>query len=55
VEISQVLSSRLDLLGATADDSLVHIELQSTNDPEMALRMAEYSLRIYRQFKKFPR
>jgi predicted transposase YdaD len=55
VEISQVLSSRMDLLGATADDSLVHIELQSTNDPDMALRMAEYSLRIYRQFKKFPR
>jgi predicted transposase YdaD len=54
VEMPQVLSSRVDLLGATAGEALVHIELQSTNDPDMALRMAEYSLRIYRQFKKFP-
>jgi predicted transposase YdaD len=55
VEMSQVLSSRVDLLGVTDGDALVHIELQSTNDPDMALRMAEYSLRIYRQFKKFPK
>ena len=55
VETPQVLNSRVDLLGETADQALVHIELQSTNDPEMALRMAEYSLRIYRQFKRFPK
>jgi predicted transposase/invertase (TIGR01784 family) len=51
--MSQVLSSRVDLLGVTEGDALVHIELQSTNDPDMALRMPEYSLRIYRQFKSF--
>jgi predicted transposase YdaD len=55
VEMPQVLSSRVDLLGVTSDDALLHIELQSTNDSDMALRMAEYSLRIYRQFKKFPK
>jgi hypothetical protein len=33
VEISQVLSSRADLLGVTADDSLVHIELQKYKRP----------------------
>jgi hypothetical protein len=55
VEMPEVLSSRVDLLGETADHTLVHIELQSTNDPHMALRMAEYSLRIYRQFRKFPK
>jgi predicted transposase YdaD len=55
VEMPQVLSSRVDLLGVTADEALVHIELQSTNDPDMALRMVEYLLRIYRQFKKFPK
>jgi predicted transposase/invertase (TIGR01784 family) len=55
VEIPEVSSSRADLLGAAADGTLVHIELQSTNDPDMALRMAEYSLRIYRRFKKFPK
>jgi hypothetical protein len=43
------------LLGATEDDNLVCIELQSTNDRDMALRMAEYSLRIYLQFGKFPK
>jgi hypothetical protein len=55
VEMPQVLSSRVDLLGETPDQALVHIELQSTNDPDMGLRMAEYSLRIYRRFKKFPK
>jgi hypothetical protein len=54
VEMPQVLSSRVDLLGATASEALVHIELQSTNDPDMALRMAEYSLRIYRHSKSSP-
>jgi predicted transposase YdaD len=55
VEMTEVLSSRVDLLGETADKTLVHIELQSTNDLTMALRMAEYSLRIYRQYRKFPK
>jgi hypothetical protein len=41
VEMPQVLSSRADLLGATSDGDLIHIELQSTNDPDMALRMAD--------------
>jgi predicted transposase/invertase (TIGR01784 family) len=55
VEIPQVQASRVDLLGATADENLVHLELQSSNDGTMALRMAEYTLRIYRQFGKFPK
>jgi predicted transposase YdaD len=54
-EMPQVQTSRADLLGATVDDNLVHVELQSSNDPDMALRMAEYALRIYRQFRKFPK
>jgi len=55
VEMPQVQSSRVDLLGMTAEGELVHVELQSSNDPDMALRMAEYALRIYRQFRVFPR
>jgi predicted transposase/invertase (TIGR01784 family) len=55
IEMPQVQSSRVDLLGATAEDNLVHLELQSSNDPTMALRMAEYTLQIYRQFKRFPK
>jgi Domain of unknown function (DUF4351) len=45
------------LLGESADENrdLIHLELQSTNDPHLPLRMAEYSLRVYRQFQRFPK
>jgi len=55
VEFPEVQSTRVDLLGETAAGGLVHIELQSNNDAIMALRMAEYCLRVYRVFGKFPR
>jgi hypothetical protein len=54
VELPEVRSYRVDMLGETADGKLVHIELQSTNDPHMAFRMAEYSLAIYRAFHRMP-
>jgi len=44
VELPEVQNTRVDLLGETAGGELVHIELQSTNDSTMALRMAEYYL-----------
>ncbi len=45
VEMSEVVhNTRVDLLGECAGGELIHLELQSTNDPTMALRMAEYSL-----------
>jgi hypothetical protein len=34
-------ASRLDLLGESVDDQLIHLELQSSNDASMPLRMAE--------------
>ena len=55
VELPEVRNTRVDLLGETADDALVHIELQSTNDPTMPLRMLEYYLRVFRRFGRFPR
>src|SRR5580704_2860130 len=55
VELSKVQSPRVDLLGKTADWSLIHLELQSTNDATMPLRMIEYYLGVFRQFKSFPR
>jgi predicted transposase YdaD len=55
VELPEVQNTRVDLLGETADGGLIHVELQSTNDSQMALRMAEYCLRIYRLFGKLPR
>jgi len=42
------------LLGETSLKKLIHIELQSTNDPRMALRMLEYGAAIHRSFNQFP-
>jgi hypothetical protein len=55
VELPKVRNMRVDLLGETEDGGLVHIEIQSRNDPRMALRMAEYGLQIYGKLGKFPR
>jgi hypothetical protein len=57
VELPEVVNRRVDLLGETADGILIQIELQSGPDNTMALRMAEYSLAIYRllQRRTFPR
>ena len=54
VELPQVRTPRADLLGSTVSGSLIHIELQSANDGDMALRMAEYCLAIYRQSRQVP-
>jgi hypothetical protein len=54
VELPEVQNTRVDLLGETGQGELVHVELQSPNDPKMALRMAEYCLRILTLFGKFP-
>jgi hypothetical protein len=54
VELAEVSSRRVDLLGESADGRLVHIELQSANESLMALRMLEYCATIYRRFGRFP-
>ena len=54
VELPEVRNRRVDMLGETAEGGLVHIELQSTNDASMALRMMEYCSAVYRQFDRFP-
>jgi hypothetical protein len=54
VELPKVRNPRVDLLGETADGSLVHVELQSGNDAAMPLRMAEYCLGVFRLFGQFP-
>lgn len=53
-ELPAVQSRRADMLGETAEGTLVHIELQSTNQVGMALRMLEYAVAIHRQFQRFP-
>ncbi|MDQ2844234.1 MAG: DUF4351 domain-containing protein [Acidobacteriota bacterium] len=56
VELPEVVqNTRADLLGETSAGELIHLELQSSNDSKMALRMAEYALRIYRLLGKYPR
>jgi predicted transposase YdaD len=55
VELPEVRNLRLDLLGETEEGRLIHLELQSSNDAAMAVRMAEYSLSVFRQFGEFPR
>src|SRR5277367_2585003 len=55
VEMPEMQNTRVDLLGETASGHLIHIELQSTNDSAMALRMVEYWVRVYRLFGRFPR
>ena len=55
VELPKVQNLRLDLLGETVDRSLIHLELQSSNDAAMPLRMAEYCLGIFRSLGRFPR
>ena len=53
VELPQVRNTRVDLLGETAAGGLIHIEIQSRNDINMPLRMAEYCLSVYRRFGIF--
>jgi hypothetical protein len=55
IRADRQLVEKADLLGETADGSLVHVELQSGNEAAMALRMAEYCLGVLRLYGKFPR
>lgn len=54
VELSEVNTRRVDLLGETADGELIHVELQRSNDSSMLFRMAEYAFFIRREFGKWP-
>jgi predicted transposase YdaD len=54
VELAGVRQRNLDLLGESAAGELAHIELQSTNDGAMAIRMAEYALMVFRDFDRLP-
>jgi hypothetical protein len=51
---SNVRMSKLDLVAWLADGRLYHLELQSGNDPEMAQRMLEYYLFLWRWYGVIP-
>src|SRR5579863_163961 len=55
VEVPKVSNRRVDLLGELPDGNLVHIELQSRNEKDFPLRMAEYLFGIRRQYGRLPR
>jgi hypothetical protein len=55
VEAPKVSNRRVDLLGELPDGNLVHIELQSRNEKDFPLRMAEYLFGIRRKYGKLPR
>src|SRR5579863_6208070 len=55
VEAPKVNNRRVDLLGELPDGNLVHIELQSRNEKDFPLRMAEYLFGIGRQYGRLPR
>jgi hypothetical protein len=54
-ELPLVRNARADLVGRDANGRLFHIELQSTNDPDMPIRMACYCLDIRRLHGALPR
>lgn len=54
IELPLLQTRQADLLGETADGQLVHVELQSTNDPKMAKRMLKYSVAIDEKFDRHP-
>ena len=54
VELPAMRTLRADLLGRLANGDLLHVEMQSANDPRMALRMSEYANAIYREFGQSP-
>jgi len=55
VEAPKVSNRRVDLLGELPDGNRVHIELQSRNEEDFPLRMAEYLFGIRRKYGKLPR
>jgi len=59
VELPKVTQPRVDLLFETTGSvesarRIIAMELQSTNDPLMPIRMAQYSLSVYRVHAIFP-
>jgi hypothetical protein len=55
VEAPKVNNRRVDLLGELPDGILVHIELQSRNEKDFPLRMAEYLFGIGLRYGRLPR
>jgi hypothetical protein len=55
VEAPLVRNLRVDLLGESPDGELIHIELQSRNEKDFAMRMGEYSFGVGLRHGRLPR
>ena len=55
VEFPEIRETRADLFGETENGELVHVELQSSHDANMAVRMIEYAASVYRMYRRIPR
>ncbi len=54
VELPKTTNLRVDLLADLTSGRLRHIELQSTNAPDIPFRMLRYSVAIYDSERRFP-
>ncbi len=50
-----ISENKADLIARLEDDSIFHLEIQSTNDKNMPLRMIKYALLIYEKYKIYPK
>src|SRR6266571_6264494 len=50
VELPKAQLNKLDLVAWLTDGRLYHLELQSGNDPDMACRMLEYYLLLWKRY-----
>lgn len=54
IELPDVSVQFADLLAESESGRLWHIELQSSNDPGMPVRMLDYAVRVLRKFGRLP-
>lgn len=55
VQLPNISLNEMDLLIELPDESLLHLEIQSTNDKDMLKRMYLYSALVYNQYEILPR
>ncbi len=54
VEVAKPSHPRVDMLARLEDGRLYQLELQTTNDPQMARRMLEYFVLFSGQYSEIP-
>ena len=55
ISFPKVKERRVDLLARLEDNTLFHLEIQSTDDKDMPIRMLNYAVLIYQLYKEFPK